>query len=91
MHNITLINLNLSQDSLVKMLLNCMAEFNPDVFQKVLSQSEIASFKYHVERTSGLKLDYYMKEYTQGGFDYELRKVELVDADLFMMWVLRWS
>ena len=52
--------------------------------------SRINGFKYHVEQTAGIKLDF-IPTVKSGKAGYELKQVEIIDDPKFTMWLLRWS
>ena len=52
--------------------------------------ARINGFKYHVEQTAGIKIDFIPSVKT-GKAGFELKQIEIVDDSKFTMWLLRWS
>ena len=69
----------------------CYLEYDPDWLTEPNSH-RIYSFKYYIERTAGLKLDFTPKidqqTFKQG---YELNQAEVVDDKKYMLFVMKYS
>jgi hypothetical protein len=68
----------------------CYMEYDPN--WPTDQNQRISAFKYYIERTAGLKLDFEPKidqlTFKQG---YELHSVEVVDDKKYMLFVMRYS
>ncbi len=73
-------------------LLNkCYLEYDPE-WPRSLPKQRVFAFKYHIERTAGLRLDFNPKVHdVSGKFGYELTQAEVVDEKKYMLFVLRWA
>ncbi len=69
----------------------CYLEYDPTWVSEPNSH-RVNSFKYYIERTAGLKLDFEPKidklTFKQG---YELHSIEVVDDKKYTMFLLRYS
>lgn len=72
-----------------KELNKCYLAYDPE-WPVSLPKQKIFGFKYHLERTAGLKLDYTPKV-KDGRYGFEVNTVEIVDEPRFTMWLLKWS
>ena len=68
----------------------CFLEYLPDWQSTFGNENTINAFKYHLEYTAGLKLDFH-PETRKGKFGYRLDGAEVVDEKKYTMWLLRWS
>lgn len=67
----------------------CYLDYDP--FYPNDAHNRVPAFKYYLERTGGLKLDFEPKIDPTGRYAYELKQVEVVDEPKFTMWLLRWA
>ena len=68
----------------------CYMEYDPSWPDN--AQTRIPAFKYYLERTAGLKLDFTPKvDYNSGKFGYEIHRIEVVDDKKYTFFLLRWS
>lgn len=69
----------------------CYLEYDPG-WPVTLKEQRINSFKYYIERTAGLKLDFTPKiNQMTFKYGYELNQVEVVDDKKYMLFVMRYS
>jgi len=54
-------------------------------------EDRIIGFKYHVERTAGLRLDLMPKLDRYGRHGYEVMQVAVIDEKKYTMFILRWT
>lgn len=78
-------------DLINRQLNKCYLEYDPE-WTSNPSSTKIHGFKYHVESTGGMRLDFEPKidphTYKHG---YKINQVEIVDDPKFTMWLLRWT
>lgn len=67
----------------------CYLEYDPE-WPVSLPKQKIFGFKYHLERTAGLKLDYTPKV-KYGRYGFEVNQIEVVDDNKYTMFLLRYS
>jgi hypothetical protein len=67
----------------------CYANYDPDWPSS--GDTRINGFKYHVEHTAGVKLDFTPKQDRYGRNVYEVTQVAVIDDPKFTMWLLRWA
>lgn len=73
-----------------KELNKCFLEYDPDWAKNYQAENHVRGFKYYVERTAGLKLDFSPE--TKGTqFGYRLDKVEIIDDKKYTMFILKYS
>lgn len=76
---------------LVKQQLNnCFEAYDPKWQETVGSARQRNGFKYHLEHTAGVKLDF-ETEIRHGQAGYKINSIEIVDEEAFMMWMLKWA
>lgn len=80
----------LSPKSHKKQINDCYETFDPDWRNHLGQDLWMNSFKYHLEQTGGLRIDFKTVKHNTELF-YEITKMELVDESLYTMWLLRWS
>lgn len=69
----------------------CYLEYDPG-WGQTFDETRVNSFKYYVERTAGLKLDFIPKvDKLTLKYGYELTQVEVVDEKKFMMFQIQYS
>ena len=68
----------------------CFLEYDPDWAMRYGEPTTMNSFKYYIERTAGMKLDF-SPETKKNQFGYRLDKVEIVDEKKYTMFILRYS
>lgn len=79
-----------------RQLNNCYDDYDPhweiniDFKGKIDTSDSKRGFKYYLEQTGGIRLDFEVKNSHKGSF-YKINSVEIVDEGLFTMWMLRWS
>jgi hypothetical protein len=69
---------------------NCFESYDPDWKETVGTARQRNGFKYHVEHTAGIKLDF-EPEVRFGQVGYKINAVEILDEEAFLMWMLKWS
>jgi hypothetical protein len=50
----------------------------------------INAFKYNVGETGGIRVQFKV-ETKEGRYGYAVEKVEIIDEQMFTMWLLRWT
>ena len=70
---------------------NCYDSYDPNWPKNIGDANKIAGFKYHLEHTGGLKLDFELDLNRRGKLGYKMNSVEIVDEPTFMLWMLKWS
>lgn len=69
----------------------CYLEYDPD-WRHNFQEERVISFKYYIERTAGLKLDFIPKiDQMTYKYGYELTQVEVVDDKKYMMFLMKYS
>jgi len=71
----------------------CYQAYDPSWQKSIFQEGEnpsINGFKYHLEMTAGLRLDCEIKV-VNGKYGYKVNKTEIIDEELFTLWMLRWS
>jgi hypothetical protein len=53
-------------------------------------QNRVPAFKYYLERTAGLKLDFF-PDVRDGKLGYKIERAEVVDNKKYLMWLIKWS
>lgn len=82
--------MNITNTKTITPLINrCYLDYDPG--WPTNPSARIDSFKYHIEHTAGLKLDFTPETNKDGRFGYRLDSVEVVDNPKFTMWMLRWA
>jgi len=82
--------MRLIDTKLVNHLLNkCYMSYDPDWPSS--GEDRIIGFKYHVERTAGLRLDLMPKLDRYGRHGYEVMQVAVIDEKKYTMFILRWT
>lgn len=76
--------------SITHILNKCYLAYDPG-WPNVIDQDRINGFKYHIERTAGLKLDFVPKLDRIGRRGYEINGIEVVDDPKYTMFLLKWS
>ena len=71
---------------------NCFKAYDSGWARSILKgdNTSINSFKYHLEMTAGLRMDCEV-EIKNGQVGYKVNKTEVIDEELFTLWMLRWS
>jgi hypothetical protein len=73
-----------------RQLNNCYESYDPNWAMNIGKSNIMNGFKYHLEQSAGLKLDYEVE--TKGGkMGYKINSIVIVDDPAFTMWMLRWS
>jgi hypothetical protein len=80
------VNPNLINDQVNK----CFLEYDPDWKNNYNGEAHIGGFKYYLERSAGLKLDF-QPEIKNGHYGYKLNGVEIVDGKKYTMWLLKYT
>ena len=82
--------MRLIDTKLVNHLLNkCYMAYDPDWPSS--GEDRMIGFKYHVERTAGLRLDLMLKLDRYGRHGYEVVQVAVTDERKYTMFTLKWS
>lgn len=68
----------------------CYLAYDPD-WRPQKGDVKYHAFKYHLERTAGIKIDFEPDINRIGQFGYKMNTIEIVDESRFTMWVLKWS
>jgi hypothetical protein len=69
---------------------NCFESYEPHWQDDVGSARQRNGFKYYLEYTAGVKLDFETEvRFNRAG--YKINSVEIVDEEAFMLWMLKWS
>jgi hypothetical protein len=68
----------------------CFEHYDPHWTEEVGTARQRNGFKYYLERTAGVRLDF-ETEIRHGQAGYKINKAEVIDESLFLMWMLRWS
>jgi hypothetical protein len=79
----------INPDIINKQVNKCYLDYDPEWPKDM--HTRVLGFKYYLERTAGLKLDFEPKINEYGKFGYELKQAEIVNEPAFTMWLLRWS
>lgn len=68
----------------------CYSAYDPDW---VPNKNDIkcGAFKYHLEHTAGLKVDFEPDIDRLGMFGYKMNTIEIIDEPRFTMWLLKWA
>lgn len=75
--------------NITKELNKCYMEYDP-VWPNS-GEDRMLGFKFHTERTAGLRLDIMPKQDSYGRHGYEVVQVAVVDERKYTMFMLRWS
>jgi len=70
---------------------NCYDKYDPNWPVTIGSDSTMKGFKYHIEHTAGVKLDFGLYPNKFGKMGYKINSIEIVDEPTFLLWMLRWS
>ncbi len=73
-----------------RQLNNCFEQYDPHWQETVGTARQRNGFKYYIERTAGVKLDF-ETEIRSGQAGYKINAVEILDEEAFLMWMLKWS
>lgn len=76
-------------DKITPLINRCYLDYDPEWRSE--PSAKINGFKYYIERTAGVKLDFAPELNKNGRFGYRLDSVEIVDEPKFTLWMLRWS
>lgn len=76
--------------SITDQINRCYLEYDPR-WPENLRTETINSFKYYIEHTAGLKLDYRPAINKYGRFGYEIESVEIVDDKKYIMFLVKYS
>ncbi len=69
----------------------CYLDFDPE-WPRSLPKQRVFAFRYHIERTAGLRLEFNPKIHdVSGKFGYELTRAEVVDDKKYMLFLLKYS
>jgi hypothetical protein len=67
----------------------CYLEYDPHY--PIDMHNRVPAFKYYIERTGGMKLDFEPKIDPSGRYSYQLNRVEVVDEKKYTMFLLKYS
>ena len=73
-----------------KQMNKCYMEYDPTYPKGVGEPTMMNGFKYYLERTAGIRLEF-ETEIKNGKIGYAMTRVEIVDEPKFTMWLLRWT
>ena len=69
---------------------NCYEHYDPHWDHRIGDPTIMNGFKYYLEREAGLKLDFEV-ETRNGIVRYKINSIEVVDEEVYMLWLLTWS
>jgi len=73
-----------------KQINDCYEHYDPQWECHIGNADIIKGFKYYLEREAGLKLDFEV-ETRDGIMRYKINSIEVVDEEVYMLWLLTWS
>ena len=77
-------------DRIRKQINKCYMNYDPE--WPTNGDTRINGFKYHVENTGGMRLDFEPKiDPRTFKHSYKINQIEIVDEPRFTMWLLKWS
>ena len=68
----------------------CYSAYDPDWPARYGEPIMMNGFKYWLERTAGIRLEF-TPEIKNGKMGYGMKRVEIVDEPKFTMWMVKWS
>jgi len=68
----------------------CYLEWDPDYPDRFGQPTMINGFKYYLERTAGIRLEF-EPEMKNGRMGFGMKRAEIVDDKKYMMFLLRWT
>lgn len=79
--------------SQVKQEINrCYMDYDPGYPHKFGHEELMSSFKYYLERTAGIRLEFEVEMIERTGrLGYGMRRVEIVDDKKFTMFLMKYS
>jgi len=81
----------INPNKIKEQLNNCYDSYDPNWPTTIGQPTMMNSFKYYLERTAGLKLDFEIEINKRGQAGYKINSVEVVDESDFVVWMLRWT
>lgn len=80
----------ISSKEIKKQINDCYEQYDPHWEWHIGNADIIKGFKYYLEREAGLKLDFEV-ETRDGIMRYKINSIEVVDEEVYMLWLLTWS
>ena len=75
---------------ITKAVNKCYLEWDPDYPGRFGQPTMMNSFKYYLERTAGLRLEF-EPEMKNGRMGYGMKRAEIVDDKKYLMWTIKYS
>jgi len=75
---------------LKKQINNCYLEWDTDYPVKFGEPTMMNGFKYYLERTAGIRLEF-EPEIKNGKMGYGMKRVEIVDDKKYMLWTIKYT
>lgn len=80
----------IKHDEIKEQINNCYDRWNPNWLYNIGDRSLIPEFKEHLEQSAGIALDFEI-EIRRNKYGYKINKIEVVNEEDFMMWLLKWT
>ena len=77
---------------LIKQQINkCYLEYDPTFPMGYAQPNLMNGFKYFLERTAGVRLEFEPEVNNKGQVGYGVKRVEILDDKKYMMWLIKYS
>jgi hypothetical protein len=80
----------ISENEIKHQINNCYDAYDPGWPASIGRKDIMKGFKYHLEHTAGIKLDFEL-DIRNGKMGYKINSIEIVDESSFLMWALKWA
>ena len=81
----------IAADQITNQINRCYMDYDPGYPHRFGHEELMSSFKYYLERTSGIRLEFEVEMKKTGQVGYGMKRVEIVDDKKYTMFLMRYS